>query len=125
MKDLVEQNTTKSDTDHVEAAELKIAAMLLESPAITDQEIADKLGLSRQTINRKKNSAVVQSIIKKALSIPEREVRRLTVKALQRLEALLDDDDPRIRLSATLALTRLTGSLMTRPVFPSEWESSF
>jgi hypothetical protein len=108
-----EQNTTEPDSPNVDALNARIAAILIESPSATDQEIATTVGLSRQSVNRRRNSPVVQELVRSALAIPEREVRRLTAKALLRLEKLLDDDDPKIRLAATLSLVKLSARLMT------------
>jgi hypothetical protein len=86
--------------------------LLIESHTSTDQELADKLGTTRQTVNRRKNGPAVQKIIRAALAIPEKEMRRLTTKALNRLEALLDHEDPRIKLASALALVKLSERFM-------------
>ena len=113
-----EQNATNFDNEKfpseiTDSIDVRIASMLIENPAVTDQDIATKLGVSRQTINRRRNSAPVREFVFSVLSIPQREVRRVTAKALIRLEQFLDDPDPEIRLKATIALVKLTPRLMT------------
>lgn len=108
-----EQNETDFDNTTLNAFDQRLAILLIENPSSTDSEIADKLGTSRQTINRRKKSKTVQRIIQKTLSIPEDEVRRLTAKAFSRLEKLLDDDNPKIRFAATLSLIKLSNRLVT------------
>jgi predicted transcriptional regulator len=99
----VEQNETNSDSPQLDEVDAKIAALMVETPAATDQEIADKLGMTRQTVNRRRNAKPVRERVSSALSLPEKEVRRLTAKALVRLESFLDHEDPKIQLAATLA----------------------
>ena len=115
--DAHEQNTTKYDTHQIsmsaDSLVMRIASLLIETPSITDQEIADQVGLGRQAVNRRRNSEPVKQLIQSILSIPKREIRRITAKALHRLEQLLDDPNPEIRLNSTIALTRLAPNLMT------------
>ncbi|MGZ3781527.1 MAG: HEAT repeat domain-containing protein [Pseudobdellovibrionaceae bacterium] len=108
-----EQNETKLDSSQMDSINIRIATLLIETPAVTDQEIANQLSLSRQTVNRRRNSHAVQELVRNTLAIPEKEVRRLVSKALLRLEKLLDDEDPKIRLAATLALVKIGSKLMT------------
>ena len=114
----VGQNTTEEDNFGA-ALDYKIALLLIENPSITDQEIGKVVGVCRQTANKHKNAPGVQKIIRETLSIPEKEIRRLTAKAMSRLETMLDDTDPKIRLSAALALIRGSSALVTRPLFGS------
>jgi transcriptional regulator with XRE-family HTH domain len=107
-----EQNLTESDNFSIGAMDAKLALLLIEKPSSTDQELAMKLGISRQTVNRRKRSQTVQKIVRDTLAIPEREVRRLAAKALTRLETLLDHEDPRVKLAATLALVKLSERFM-------------
>lgn len=113
-----EQKQTNFDIERfpselVDPMDLQIATLLIENPSITDHDIAEKVGISRQTVNRRRNSPSVREFVFSVLSIPQREVRRVTAKALMRLEQLLDDPDPEIRLKATIALAKLTPRLMT------------
>jgi N12 class adenine-specific DNA methylase len=101
------QKSTELASFSADATDVKLAQFLIETPSATDQELADKLGVCRQTVNKRKNSSAVQQIVRDTLKISEREMRRLTTKALARLEALLDHEDPRIKLAATVALVKL------------------
>lgn len=114
---LAEQNRTERDNDSLDACDLKIARTLIETPAITDDELGKLLGLSRQTINRRRNSDSVKRLLREALSISEKEIRRLSSKALSRLEALLDHEDPRIILSACAALLKVGDETVKRQPF--------
>ncbi len=116
-----EQNATKRDKIQLDAVDAKLARLLIETPAMTDQELADKLGISRQTANRRKNGPSVQKLVRTALAIPEREMRRLTTKALARLEALLDDEDPKIKLAAATALAKLSERLIGNSLNMGLW----
>lgn len=116
-----EQNQTNCDTEKfpselIDPMDIQIATMLIENPAVTDQDIATRLSISRQTVNRRRNSPSLREFVFSVLSIPQREVRRVTAKALMRLEQLLDDPDPETRLKATIALAKLTPRLMTDEV---------
>jgi DNA-binding Lrp family transcriptional regulator len=103
-----EQNETKSDSLPIAVIDAKLALYLIEKPASTDQELADKLGISRQTVNRRKNGLAVQKIIRATLALPEKEMRRLAAKALARLETQLDSEDPKMQLTAALAIVKLS-----------------
>ena len=89
------------------AIDLQIARLLIENPAATDQEIADRLGVKRMTVNRRRRGDSVTLMMSSALSIPVDELRRLLVKSLRRLEELLDDPDPRVRGSAATNILKL------------------
>lgn len=117
----LEQNATESDTCTPDAIDAQLAHLLIESPSLTDQELADKLGISRQTANRRKNAQAVQKIIRSTLSMPEKEMRRLTKKALSRLEALLDNEDPKVKLSAILALMKYNNTFMGNAIDMGVW----
>lgn len=108
-----EQNATEPDNSRMKAIDAKIALLLVEKPAATDQELAEKIGVSRQTINRRKNGEAVQKFIRGTLEIPQEEIRRLAAKSLVRLEEMMDHEDPRIKLAASLALLKLTPDLIS------------
>ena len=118
---LIEQNETK--TDKFDEVDLHIVQRILKTPTVTDQEIATDLGISRQTVNRRRTSSGVKSMIRKQLSLSELEVRRLALKAFQSLERLMDSEDPRIQLAASTAILRLAENLVTpsEPFEFSEW----
>jgi hypothetical protein len=108
MKTNVDQNVTEPDKIEDPAAlDRAIANNLVLNPSTTDQELANLLGVSRATINRRKNCKAVQSLIKETLDIPRVEIQRLTLKALQKMADLLEDVDPKIQISAASQLLRL------------------
>ena len=113
MKSNDEQFETEQDNP-IDAIDRKIALRLIDQPAVTDQQLASELGISRQSVNRHRRGAGVQNILKEALDIQEDEIRRLVQKSLARLEELLDSDDQRLRLAAASVFARLANSLMTR-----------
>jgi hypothetical protein len=110
----IEQNKSKSDSSEPDFLDTVIVSKLIERPAATDQEIADELGVSRQTISRRKNGPGVKKMLRATLLVPESLVRRMIIKSLDRLEYLLDDPDPKIRLTVSLAFLRLGSDFVTR-----------
>jgi len=118
---LDEQFETKTDNSEPDAIDLRLATLLIESPAATDQDLADKVGVSRQTINRRKNGPAVEQLIRNSLALPEREMRRVTAKALSRIEELLDHEDPKIKLAATVALLRINSRFMGETLAVGFW----
>jgi DNA-directed RNA polymerase sigma subunit (sigma70/sigma32) len=96
-----EHNKTNSDnfieTDEVDQA---IASELILNPTITDQELANKFGITRQTINRRRRSDAVQSIVGESLSINDQRVRDIFSKSLSKLVELMNSEDPVIALGA-------------------------
>lgn len=115
-----EQNATKGDNfDEVDAF---IVGRILHSPAVTDLELANSLGVSRQTVNRRRNSSEVRRSIKDQLSLSEHEVRRLTLKSFKRLESLIDHEDPRIQVAASSIFIRLAAKLIS-PANPFEYNA--
>jgi DNA-binding Lrp family transcriptional regulator len=121
----IEQNATKNDNFIAKCDEVdrSIAFYAIENPSITDEEIAQKLKLSRQTVNRRRRGAAVSAIVEKTLALPKRELRRVVVKSMSRLEALLDDPDPRIVLMASSQLLKFGSSGMVS--FSGEGEYAF
>jgi hypothetical protein len=116
---------TKCATPLLDEIDRRIFALaLIQGPKRTDQEFAEELGVSRRTVSRKRNSKPVQTFVKETLSIPADEVRRLVVKGLQRIEAHLDSEDPRVSLAAAIQLTKIGESLIVGLVKPEveEWE---
>jgi len=85
----------------------KIVHILIQTPAITDQELANLIQISLRTISRRRNSESVKNLLKDRLSIPAHEIRRLVVKSLERLDQSLDSPDPRIRFSAAATVAKL------------------
>jgi DNA-binding Lrp family transcriptional regulator len=119
-----EQNDSKSNNSSIDAIDAKLALLLIETPSLTDQELAEKLGISRPTVNRRKNGPAVQKIIRATLTIPEKEMRRLATKALARLEAQLDNEDPKIQHAAALALVKLSERFIGNDFSLSLWHTT-
>jgi hypothetical protein len=118
MGKINQQHESKSDSSKtIDALSARIGAMVLESPAITDQEIADHLKVSRQTVNRKRNSRAVRETITSAYRIPDLMIRAMVLKSISRLDALLDDPDPKIRLSTASLFMKIGQGLITKGEF--------
>lgn len=120
-----EQNATNFDIAAVnedlpalDSIDLKIVGYILQNPASTDAEISTAVGVSRQTINRRKNSEPVQSKLRHLLSLPETEVRRLSVLALRKVEDILRCGDPRLEFGAAVALLKLSERFIAQPSIP-------
>ena len=112
LKEMLKQNATKSHkkkpgTDVLDRA---IALNLIQRPGLTDEEIARELGVSRETVNRRKNMQSVTAIINHSLALPTKEIRRLMAKAFTKLEHHLDDPDPRVSLVAATQLLKFGGA---------------
>lgn len=118
-----EQNLTILDKVYepdLDALDIAIVRELIENPATTDLQLAEKLVTSRQTINKRRNSKGVRTKLIDALSLTEKRIRRLAAKALNRLEQALDDPDPKIRLAAAGLLAKPSLKLMLeQPSFSS------
>jgi len=102
------QNATVSEFDRA------LAVRLIENPSATDEKLAIWLQVSRQTINRHRNSEVVQSLVGEALTIPVKELQRLLAKSLMKIETHLDDSDPRISLPAAVQIIKMSSKLLVR-----------
>jgi len=100
-----EQNLTKTYTP--DELDRQLARLLIESPGITDHEIATRFGLTRATANRRRRAEKVQRLVSEAIAIPAQEIRRLMLKGLSRLEYLIDNPDPRISLLASAQIVKL------------------
>lgn len=104
-----EQNVTESDSLKTIGDEIDkfIAKAIIENPSITDQALANSLNISRQTINRRRNSDHVKQLVSEIIAIPQDEVRRLSAKAMSKLDQLIGDTDPRIALAASLGILKI------------------
>jgi hypothetical protein len=129
-----EQNETKvvrfeknDDLDQV------LAQTILMRPAITDRQMAEELGLSRQAVNKRRNSKKVQSIIRAELQTSADEIQLLRKKSIRHLSLLMDHPDPRISLSAARAVFTVCGvaeeagygekAIRQSAVFTTSWGS--
>lgn len=100
-----EQNQTKSDTfDELDRA---VARLVIENPSISDLQIAKQFGVTRQTVNRRRNSDAVKKLVAHALSLPTEEIKRLVAKSLCVLERHIGSKDPRISLTAIGQIMKL------------------
>ena len=104
-----EQIGTESDSLKTIGDEIDkfIAKAIIENPSITDQALANSLNISRQTINRRRNSDQVKQMISEIIAIPQDEIRRLSAKAMSKLVHLITDLDPRIALTASLGILKI------------------
>ena len=109
------QNKTKHDKIPDEVDQ-KLSILLIENPSATDLELSSILKLSRQTINKRRNSEAVQSLVSNKIMIPTEEYRRLVFKGLKKLELLIDDPDPRIALVAASHLLKLAIPQIPQPL---------
>jgi Winged helix-turn-helix DNA-binding len=90
-----------------DAIDHKIVQLLIENPCATDEEIAGTMGVTRMTVNRRRNSGGVSRQLESTLALPAETIRRLMSKSLVRLELLLDEPDPRIRAYAASQLLKI------------------
>lgn len=87
-------------TPHPDAVDIKIMELSLSNPTITEQEIADQLGLSRSAVTRRKGSDNYRSIFLSSFQNAQQNLMVLMDRAVAELRKSLDDPDPRIRLAA-------------------------
>lgn len=104
MGELFETKSYKrSALDSVDQA---IAKAVIENPTVTDEKIADSLGISRQTVNRRRNHPKVLFDVQRSLQVSEVDVKRLRKLAITRLENLVCSSDERIALGAVAILAK-------------------
>jgi hypothetical protein len=99
------QNATKQCS--YDDLDQSIAAILIASPSMTDAELGDRVGLSRQAVNKRRNSASLKRLLNDQYAISTDNIKRLISKSLKTLEECLDSPDERIRLAAALPLIKL------------------
>lgn len=102
-----EQKATKEDSCN--EVDVAIVSILTSNPAISDRELGEQLGLSRQTVNRRRNSQVVKELLKSRIedSFTQDDIKRLIAKSMRAVEQCLDSHDERIRLAAAIPMVRL------------------
>lgn len=88
-------------------------AAALEAMGRTTDEIAETIGVHRSTVFRWRQDAAYRSTVA-SLNEDAQRVARASLqagaqKAVERLHALMDDDDPRVALRASLAVLDRTG----------------
>jgi hypothetical protein len=92
-------------TSQPDEIDIKILELSLANPHTTDEEIGKVVGLTRESVLRRKQRAGYQSLLTPTLNITQSCLERIFKKAINELETLLDDPDSRIRLTAiSLAL---------------------
>lgn len=92
-------------TSQADLIDKKILDLTSQNPKITDEEIGNELGLSREAVNRRKKRKGFQLLLQENLEVSKNNINNLVRKSLSELEYLLSDPDPRIRLTAvSLAL---------------------
>jgi hypothetical protein len=95
--------------------------------------VVEELGLSRQAVNRRRNSKKVQSIIQAELQTSADEIQLLRKKSIRHLSLLMDHPDPRISLSAARTVFTVCGvaevagygekAIRQSAVFTTSWGS--
>ena len=96
----IEQNESNDDRIEPEAIDYSIMKEIIQNPTITDQALGEKFDLSRQTVNRRRNSIIVKKLIKDALSIQEQNLRDVFARSLLKLTELMNHSDTKISLEA-------------------------
>lgn len=85
--------------------DLKIFELSINDPTITDKEIADQIGMTREAITKRKNREGYAGLVNDARVSLNSRLREISHKAAIELEKLLSDPDPKIRILAiSLAL---------------------
>lgn len=105
--------TTKTDTSRQLSVKQENAIDLLVLGK-TDQEVAEAVGVSRQTVNEWRNHdpvfiAELNFVRQEFWSAEKEHLRSLVRKAVAVLEGDLDGEDPRLRQSAAIHVLRTVG----------------
>jgi len=91
----------------------KIVEFKIENPAITNQEIADRLGLSRVTISKHFNSEGVQNYLKEHHLTTLDRFTDIREKALTRIEELIESSEDKV---AVIACREFIRSIMPQKI---------
>ena len=115
------QNLSKIDP-----IDRQIISNLIQEPGLTDKEVGQKVGLSRQAIVKRKAKERFQKLYLQRLNEIDDHTRSLVFKSLGTLNQLMDDPDPRIRLAAAIPVIKLMGDqLASRANLPPTETEAF
>jgi len=78
----------------------KILEILMNNPSQTDQEIGSKVGLSRESVSRRRHREGFQVILKETFNNNLTALDVLYKKSISILDSLLDNADPKVQLGA-------------------------
>ncbi len=95
--------------DKFDNLDQKIASLVAANPSITDSELSEELGYSRQTVNKRRNSKSVIGILKSINDQSTDKILSVFNKSIAVVEESLSDTDSRVRLSAALGYLRVFG----------------
>jgi len=104
MSDTKPQKST--DDNKLDVIDRKIIKLVIENATYTDNQIAEKLGLERTTINKRKNSKRVQEEIERLQKSALDEFLDAQKEAVRVGKELLKSDNEHIRLMAFKAFTQ-------------------
>lgn len=99
-----------------------IVSAILREPSITDLELATRLGVSRQTVNKRRNSMPIKEAIQRHHCILRADIERVSKQALVVLSELLSHHDDRLRLGAATVVTKNILSNFTKSMSHSDEE---
>jgi hypothetical protein len=109
---MTEQNVTKSyKFDFIDE---QIALMLIAAPELTDDEISKDLKLSRATINRRRNSEQVKSILKRNIETQKNKIDRLLSKSIAVIENELDTGLGPTKVMTALSVLKVFDSTLNQ-----------
>jgi hypothetical protein len=108
--------------ENLSSAQLKAVCLLASGESVTDTAVA--VGVARQTLSgwKNHNSAFQAELARKQAEIWNESRERLRTalpKATEVLISALDDDSPRVRLSAARTVISLNGEL-NKPLPPQQ-----
>jgi hypothetical protein len=99
----------------LDALDKRILQLELSYPSITDQEIADEIGVDRKTVNRRRLAEKYQKAIHSFLAEPIETIKASLQKAARVLVKALESDDEKIRVGAAIKILASEGVLKLRP----------
>lgn len=101
---------TETELDDIDKIIIKLK---LEEPKITNQEIADRLNMSRQTISKRFNSPEVQQELENINQMHIDRFIEIREKALTRIEELIESSEDKV---AVIACREFIKSIMPQKI---------
>ncbi|MCK6598843.1 MAG: AsnC family protein [Bdellovibrionaceae bacterium] len=98
-------------TSQFDEKDQKILDISVNNPHITDSEIAQKVGLTRESVVRRRKREGYQFLLKDSAKSTKLKLEEIATKAVAELDVLVCDPDPKVRIAAiALALKYLPES---------------
>lgn len=87
-------------TSQPDEIDCKILEILMNNPSLTDQEIGKEVGLSRESVSRRRYREGFQALLKGSFNNNLIALDFLYKKSISALDSLLGNPDPKVQLGA-------------------------